>query len=76
MMPAPAMDVPAVTGRASAPADLRPRRDVWPAIGKGLRGRRAAGAEGKMVCSSAATNGRHVPALEAASYNSGCRSGR
>ena len=58
------MDAPAVTEKASAPAALRVRRDVWPAIGKGLRGRRAAVAEGKMFRASAATNGRQIPALE------------
>jgi hypothetical protein len=57
------MDVPDVTEKTSVPAALRPPRDVRPAIGKGSRGRRAAGAEGKMFRASAATNGRQIPAL-------------
>jgi hypothetical protein len=63
-MSTPVMDAPAVTEKASAPAAVRPRRDVRPAIGKGSRGRRAAGADGKMFRSSAGTNGCHIPALE------------
>jgi uncharacterized protein (DUF983 family) len=42
------MDAAAFSEKASAAAASRPRRDVRPAIGKGLRGRCPAGPEGEM----------------------------
>lgn len=60
-MSAPAMDVPAFTKKASAPAALQPRRDAprnaWPAIGKGIRGRCPARGEGKMFRAYLKING-------------------
>ncbi|MCI0467937.1 MAG: DUF983 domain-containing protein [Beijerinckiaceae bacterium] len=47
-MSAPSMHAPQVTGGAMAPAMAPPRRDIWPAIRKGLRGLCPACGKGKI----------------------------
>jgi uncharacterized protein (DUF983 family) len=47
-MPAPATDTPAFPEMASAVAVSQPDRDVWPAVGNGLRGRCPACGEGRL----------------------------
>jgi len=57
-MPAPAIDAPAFSSEISGGGELRSRRDVWPAVRRGLRGRCPACGEGKVFRAYLKVNGK------------------